>query len=63
MAKVLKDMMYSLYRAAPSSIRQFTLVGPLLIMMNFLYLETKFTMVLCDSPAGYVTRITPFEFN
>ncbi|KAG1471986.1 hypothetical protein G6F56_001801 [Rhizopus delemar] len=54
MAKVLKDMMYSLYRAAPSSIRQFTLVG-------YLLYETKFTMVLCDSPAGYVTRITPLS--
>lgn len=30
-------------------------------MMNLLYLETKFTMVHCDSPAGYVTRITPFN--
>lgn len=29
-AKVLKDMMYSLYRAAPSSICQFTLVDYLL---------------------------------
>ncbi|KAG2209189.1 hypothetical protein INT47_005481 [Mucor saturninus] len=51
MEKVLKDMMYSLYRAAPSLIRQLTLVG-------YLMYETKFTMVLCDSPAGYVTRIT-----
>lgn len=30
-------------------------------MMNFLYLETKFTLVLCDSLAGYVTRITPLS--
>lgn len=54
MAKVLKDMMYSLYRAAPSLVRQFTLVG-------FLLYETKFTLVLCDSLAGYVTRITPLS--
>jgi hypothetical protein len=33
MAKVLKDMLYSLYRAAPGSIRQFTLVGYLLYGM------------------------------
>lgn len=30
MVKVLKDMLYSLYRAAPSSIRRLNLVGYLL---------------------------------
>jgi hypothetical protein len=27
-------------------------------MLNIFYLETNFSMVLCDSPAEYVTRIT-----
>ncbi|KAI8088113.1 hypothetical protein BDF21DRAFT_484838 [Thamnidium elegans] len=45
--KVLRDMMYSLYESASRNIRELTLVG----------FKQKFTMVLCDAPAGYVTRI------
>ncbi|KAI9020885.1 hypothetical protein CLU79DRAFT_754224 [Phycomyces nitens] len=52
MAKVLKDMLFSLYQKSPDSLRQLALVG-------FLLFDTKFTIVLCDSPAGYyVCRIS-----
>ncbi|CEG67065.1 hypothetical protein RMATCC62417_03540 [Rhizopus microsporus] len=50
MAKVLKDMIYSLYQKSPDSLRELALVG-------FLLFDTKFTIILCDSPAGYVCRI------
>ncbi|CAO3687004.1 unnamed protein product [Rhizopus stolonifer] len=50
MVKVLKDMLYRLYQSAPSTVRDLVLPG-------FLLFETKFTLVVCDSPAGYVCRI------
>ncbi|KAG1047914.1 hypothetical protein G6F43_009665 [Rhizopus delemar] len=50
MTKVLKDMIYSLYQKSPDSLRELALVG-------FLLFDTNFTIVLCDSPAGYVCRI------
>ncbi|KAI9478905.1 MAG: hypothetical protein EXX96DRAFT_572676 [Benjaminiella poitrasii] len=51
MARVLKDMLYSLYKKSPESLCGLTLVG-------FLLFETKFTMVLYDAPAGYICRIS-----
>lgn len=50
MVKVLKDMLYNLHKTKPNSVREFILVG-------FLMFENKFSLVLCDSPMGYVTRI------
>ncbi|KAI7898516.1 uncharacterized protein BX663DRAFT_538445 [Cokeromyces recurvatus] len=50
MTKVLKEMMCALYKKLPDVLREITLVG-------FLLFCTKFTMVLCDSPANYVCRI------
>ncbi|RCH93616.1 hypothetical protein CU097_004521, partial [Rhizopus azygosporus] len=35
---------------SPDSLRELALVG-------FLLFDSKFTVVLCDSPAGYVCRI------
>lgn len=54
MLKVLKDMIYNLYKSAPTSLHGFTLIG-------FLMFETKFTLVTCDIPMGYVTRVTPYK--
>ncbi|KAI8645494.1 hypothetical protein BD408DRAFT_458781 [Parasitella parasitica] len=51
MVKVLKDMLYNLHNSAPTSIREFIVIG-------FLMFENKFSLALCDSPMGYVTRIT-----
>ncbi|ORE11045.1 hypothetical protein BCV72DRAFT_198433 [Rhizopus microsporus var. microsporus] len=50
MAKVLKDMIYSLYQKSSDPLHELALVG-------FLLFDTKFTIVLCDSPANYVCRI------
>ncbi|CEG72305.1 hypothetical protein RMATCC62417_07886 [Rhizopus microsporus] len=50
MVKVLKDILYNFYMKSLSALRDMTLVG-------FLLFDTKFTMVLCDTPAGYVCRI------
>ncbi|GAA5804691.1 hypothetical protein HPULCUR_010194 [Helicostylum pulchrum] len=51
MVKVLKDMLYNLHNTAPTSVREF-------IVIEFLMFENKFSLALCDSPMGYVTRIT-----
>ncbi|CEP16334.1 hypothetical protein [Parasitella parasitica] len=51
MVKVLKDMLYNLHNIAPSSVREFIVIG-------FLMFENKFSLALCNSPMGYVTRIT-----
>ncbi|RCH92754.1 hypothetical protein CU098_009368, partial [Rhizopus stolonifer] len=50
MTKVLKDMLYCLYKSAPDVLRHVALPG-------FLLFETKFTVILCDAPAGHVCRI------
>ncbi|KAI9349911.1 hypothetical protein BD770DRAFT_429731 [Pilaira anomala] len=47
MVKVLKDMLYNLHKTAPNSVREFILAG-------FLMFENKFSLVLCDSPKGYM---------
>ncbi|KAI8051727.1 hypothetical protein BDF21DRAFT_468542 [Thamnidium elegans] len=50
MAKVLKDMLYNLHKTVSNLVHGFILVG-------FLMSENKFSLVLCDSPMRYVTRI------
>ncbi|KAI9363272.1 hypothetical protein BD770DRAFT_418288 [Pilaira anomala] len=45
MANVLKDMLYLIYQKYPDSLRKLAL------------LDTKFTIVTCNLPAGYVCRI------
>ncbi|CAO3614574.1 unnamed protein product [Mucor hiemalis] len=39
---------------APTSLQKFTLIG-------FLVFETKFTLITCVIPMGYVTRVTPYK--
>ncbi|KAG0934848.1 hypothetical protein G6F57_013189 [Rhizopus arrhizus] len=56
--KVLKDMLYNLHNTAPNSVREFILVGFLMFVLVNLPVENKFSLALCDSPMGYVTRIT-----
>ncbi|KAG1145190.1 hypothetical protein G6F37_012183 [Rhizopus arrhizus] len=57
MVKVLKDMLYNLHTTAPNSVREFILVGFLMFVLVNLPVENKFSLILCDSPTGYVTRI------
>ncbi|KAG1143665.1 hypothetical protein G6F37_009412 [Rhizopus arrhizus] len=49
MAKVLKDMAYSLYLKSPDALHELAFIG-------FLLFDTKITMMVCDSAAGYVCR-------
>ncbi|KAI8875758.1 hypothetical protein K501DRAFT_309788 [Backusella circina FSU 941] len=52
--KVLKDMLYCLYKSAPGTVLEVTIPG-------FLLFETKFTIISSDSSAGHVYRINRME--
>ncbi|GAA5813505.1 hypothetical protein MFLAVUS_006983 [Mucor flavus] len=56
MVKVLKDMLYTLHKTAPNSVREFLVAFLMFVLVN-IPVENKFSLVLCDSPMGYVTRI------
>lgn len=56
--KVLKDMFVNLANSSPENLREIVTVG-------YLLMETKFTLVTMESPAGAICRINhlyPLQF-
>ncbi|KAI8887828.1 hypothetical protein K501DRAFT_150933, partial [Backusella circina FSU 941] len=52
--KVLKDMFMNYLAALPSLVRKLYVIG-------FILMETKLTLTMLDSPAGYVSRVTKYS--